>query len=251
MARVFLTNERISLSRVFRQQSITSSMEQHTIFSVLSLGFTLGLIHALDADHIMAVSLLASRTRHIKSKLRVVITTLGYCFKWALGHSLILLIVGALFTMYGIELPEYLQLAAEKLVGVILIAMGLMIAWQFWRNRIQLKVHQHGDISHVHLVERNKRVHSHQPVLIGMVHGLAGSAPVLAILPLLGGNQSSVGMLYLGLFSLGVMISMMVFGLLFGRLQHWITRFGDRAFQLARLGLGAASIGFGGYWLFA
>ncbi|MBX2884401.1 MAG: sulfite exporter TauE/SafE family protein [Granulosicoccus sp.] len=226
-------------------------MEQHTIISVLSLGFSLGLIHALDADHIMAVSLLSSRTRHLRNKVAIVLTTLGYCFKWALGHSLILLTAGALLAIYGIQLPENLQLVAEKLVGVFLVAMGLIIAWQFWRNRIQLKVHQHGDISHVHLVEHNQRVHSHKPVLIGMVHGLAGSAPVLAILPLLGGNQVSVGMLYLTLFSIGVMISMMIFGLLFGRLQHWFTRFGDRAFQVARLTLGLASIVFGGYWLFA
>jgi len=226
-------------------------MEQHTIFSVLSLGFTLGLIHALDADHIMAVSLLSSHTRKLGSKLAVVLTTIGYCLKWALGHSVILLIIGGLLLFSGIQLPESVQTVAEKLVGALLVAMGLMIAWQVWRNRIQLQVHQHGDFSHVHLIEKDAKNHSHKPVLMGVVHGLAGSAPVLAILPVLGSQQAGIGLLYLSLFSAGVMLSMIVFGLLFGRLQHWLQAFGNRVFQFARLTLALTSIGFGGYWLFS
>ncbi len=226
-------------------------MEQHTIFSLLSLGFTLGLIHALDADHIMAVSLLASRTRQLTNKISMVVTTVGYCLRWALGHSAILMIVGFLLFFLNVQLPEALQIAAEKLVGVILITMGLMISWQLWRNRVQLQVHHHDDISHVHLVEKNKRTHNHKPVLLGIVHGLAGSAPVVAILPMLGSQQASVGLAYLALFSVGVMLSMVIFGLLFGRLQLCLMRFGNRAFQLARLILAVSSIGFGGYWLLA
>ena len=84
-----------------------------------------------------------------------------------------------------------------------------------------------------------------------MIHGLAGSAPVLAILPMLGSAQATIGLAYLTLFSLGVMLSMVVFGLLFGRLQFWLMRFGNHAFQLARLVLAVCSIGFGSYWLLA
>jgi len=224
-------------------------MEQHTIYSVLSLGFTLGLIHALDADHIMAVSLLASRTRQLTNKISFVFTTIGYCLRWALGHSAILLIVGFLLFFLNIQLPDALQIAAEKLVGVILITMGVVISWQLWRNRIQLQVHRHDDISHVHLIEKNKKHHNHKPVLLGVVHGLAGSAPVVAILPMLGSQQASIGLAYLAVFSIGVMLSMIIFGLLFGRLQLWLIRFGNRAFQLARLILALSSIGFGSYWL--
>ena len=226
-------------------------MEQQTLFTVLSLGFSLGLLHALDADHIMAVSLLASRTRRMKSRAAILLLTLGYCIRWSIGHGITLIALSALLLFSSIELPAIVPQLAEKLVGVFLLVLGVVVVHQAVRDRVRLHFHHHGGISHVHLTRGSSASHSHQPVLLGVVHGLAGSAPVLAILPLVGGDKAVVGLVYLCLFSLGVMISMVVFGMFFGRLQQWLSRLGNGIYQTARLILGFASIGFGCYWLYA
>ena len=80
--------------------------------SLIAVGFSLGLMHALDADHVMAVSALNNQ----KAGLR---RTLGYCSNWALGHSGVLLFSGLLLFGLGLSLPESLQYAAEVSVGVL------------------------------------------------------------------------------------------------------------------------------------
>ena len=224
-------------------------MEPSISYSILTLGFSLGLLHAFDADHIMAVSAMAStkRTDNSRSYIKRMIR---FCSKWAIGHGSVLLTLAALFIFAKIELPDYLTQFTEKLVGIILIGLGVWIIYTLRKQKILLNLHSHDDITHIHLSEADKRDHNHQPVLVGVFHGIAGSAPVLALIPAAEASTAWLGLFYVLLFSLGVLIAMMIFGVFFSYLQQWLANFGQRALQLTRMVIGFLSMGFGGYWLF-
>ena len=227
---------------------------QESTLALLSLGFGLGLLHALDADHIMAVSSLAYGNATTNKGQRNHAKTLRFCLQWAVGHGGILLLLGCLVLFAGIAIPEQVSLIAEKAVGIILMSLGGWIFWQFYKNRLQLKVHSHKGVTHMHLAESKKGTqsrHDHRPVLVGITHGLAGSAPVLAIIPLAQGGQGWFGLVYVGMFSLGVVFTMLVFGLFFNKFQNTLENYSRRVFDISRLSLASLSIGFGGYWLFA
>ncbi len=227
---------------------------QESTLALLSLGFGLGLLHALDADHIMAVSTLASSQSSENTNQRRYSKTLFFCLQWAIGHGGILLLLGSLVIFAGVHIPDYVSLYAEKMVGVILVALGLWIFWQFYQKKIQLQVHSHNGITHVHLADSSntsKSRHDHRPVLVGITHGLAGSAPVLAIVPIAQSGQGWFGLTYVAMFSAGVVLTMIIFGLVFSRLQYTLENYSRRVFDYSRLFLATLSISFGGYWLFA
>ena len=219
------------------------------LIALLSMGFTFGLLHALDADHVMAVSSMSSSHEGIQSRTK---HTFAFCARWAVGHGGILCVLAAALLAFNLQLPSWLHTGAEKLVGVILIALGLWIAWSFRQNKVRLRIHAHGDHVHAHLADAshsNKSVNDHGPVFVGITHGLAGSAPVLALLPTLEFASSTWGFLYVLLFSLGVLCMMAIFGLGFGYAQMRLIRFSTRLFELSRLFVASISIGFGAYWL--
>ncbi len=230
-------------------------MEFISIYSLLTLGFSLGLVHALDADHIMAVSSLSCAddgddgdTRHRSGR-----KALGYCFRWAIGHGAIVLSLGLLFILTRMQLPAAAALFAEKLIGLTLIALGGWIIYTVCRNRLTLRIHRHGNVTHMHLSGPDGRHTNHRPILIGATHGLAGSAPALALIPVAGaaptGTGILAGFLYIALFCLGVLVSMLIFGFFLGQLQNWIANLGQRLFHASRLLIASASIGVGTYWL--
>ena len=218
---------------------------------ILGLGFSLGLLHAFDADHIMAVSALTGHADRPERGRRSVLQAMHYCLNWSLGHGGILLLVALALTGFGISLPAVVHLLAERAIGVFLIVLGGWIVWQAWRHDIRLQLHQHGKLSHLHLCDKSGAAHNHQPVLVGMTHGLAGSAPVLALIPTLGNGSHVVAIGYVALFCVGVIVSMVLFGLVLGRIQGWLAGFSHRVYQGSRMVLGSLSMSFGVYWLLA
>lgn len=221
--------------------------------SLIAVGFSLGLMHALDADHVMAVSALNNQ----KAGLR---RTLRYCANWALGHSGVLIFSGLMLFGLGMSLPESLQYAAEVSVGVLLIGLGLYCFWQFRKQRLSLVKHTHGDVTHVHwhiegdVNTKGHGKHSHReghaPVMVGVVHGLAGSAPALALVPAVSQGQFGVAMGYLLVFSIGVMLSMLAFGLGLGSLQKHLKEKHMRLFHWQRNIIAGSSIAIGSFWLY-
>ena len=221
------------------------------VFSILTLGFGLGLLHALDADHIMAITSLVSGQDSENQKTWSIGRMVGFCIRWAIGHAAVLLALAALFIFAKFELPAVAPLLAEKLIGVLLISLGCWILWSLWRHKITLETHSHDHITHTHLAQPGQQHKNHQPVLVGIVHGLAGSAPVLAIIPALETNNAWFGLAYVGLFSLGVLTTMLIFGCFLGKLQRWISSWGQRLFQISRVCIAFTSIAFGSFWLFS
>lgn len=221
--------------------------------SIMAVGFGLGLMHALDADHVMAVSALGNQKPGRKRVLK-------FCAHWAFGHSGVLLFSGILLFGLGLHLPESLQRGAELFVGVLLIALGVWCYWQFRKQSISIREHSHGDIIHRHLhVEgdetecghgkKNQQIDGHAPIFVGIVHGLAGSAPALALVPAVAQGQVLNAVSYLLVFSVGVLLSMMVFGLGFAVLQERLRQKHLRLFQWHRHGIALGSIAIGSYWL--
>jgi ABC-type nickel/cobalt efflux system permease component RcnA len=179
-----------------------------SVIAVLSLGFVYGLRHALDADHLVAVSTIVSEHRSIwRSSL---IGTF-----WGLGHTASLLGVGIVVLLLKISIPKSIEPWMEMPVALMLIGLGLLAVWQAWRNQsVSLHTHTHthneeGVHSHVHVHTQNEHNHKHhlfrigrRPFLVGLVHGFAGSA-ALMLIALTTVPTVALGLAYIAVFGIG------------------------------------------------
>ena len=175
--------------------------------ALLALGFALGLKHATEADHLAAVSTMVTRERGAwKAAL------IGAC--WGLGHTLSLLVVGAVLLVLRAEMTTRVSDAFEFCVALMLIGLGWRAVRQAARQGTAGPAHMH---QHGHLVHRHAGVPAHvhvgrwtlarRPLLVGAVHGLAGSgaltALVLTTLPTMAARIT-----YISLFGLGSTLGM-------------------------------------------
>ena len=194
------------------------------VLAVLILGFLLGLKHATDADHVVAVSTIVTEQRNIWRGLWIGAS-------WGAGHSTPLLLVGlVILVLKDWVLGQYEAIAPflEFGVGIMLVYLGVSVVWNIWRGKVHIHQHTH-NAPHVHIHATHEARSTHEttadghnsffafgkPVfrvksyVIGIVHGLAGSAAVmLALLPTIDSFLTGVG--YLVLFSVGTMMSMAV-----------------------------------------
>jgi high-affinity nickel-transport protein len=210
------------------------------------LGSLLGMRHALEPDHLAAVTTLVSRERN---SLRAAL--LGAW--WGIGHTLALLVVGASLVLVRTELPPRVSDAFELAVAAMLIALGLrsirLAAQQGpggprHLHRHGLIVHSHAAVpAHLHI---GSWTFARRPLLIGAVHGLAGSgaltALVLATLP-----TTAARLMYVLLFGIGSTFSMAA---LSGVLGWPLARLGahHRVARGISLVVGVMSIGIGIWW---
>jgi high-affinity nickel permease len=209
--------------------------------AILGLGFLLGTRHALDADHIAAVSTLLSTRPRLQTS-----GFIGLC--WGLGHTLMLLIVGLAVILLKVRIPVPVAQTLEVGVGVMLIVLGSSLAWTIYRQQWHLHSHEHDGAHHAHLhrhEEREDHEHTHwmrlsvRPLCIGMVHGLAGSAALLLIV------LSTVqtlwqGILYITVFGVGSIAGMVLIGFLISVPMVLSATYGGRAQALMQ---GLASMG--------
>lgn len=227
-------------------------MDEISLISVLGLAFSLGMIHALDADHIAAVCGLAStRLGHRKS--------LAFCVRWAAGHGVTVLALGTVAILVGQTIPEKLSQTAEDLVGLVLIGIGLWVLWDLRRNHVHLHIHQHGGLlkhAHWHKHQDKKEAdpsehhrHGHGAVMVGMLHGTAGLAPLLALVPLTSHTSAWGAIAYLALFGLGVLVSMLIFGGLVGIIFNRALQQGETMVNYIRGGAAVFSMGLGVFLL--
>lgn len=220
-------------------------MDMITIESTLMLAFGLGLLHALDADHVMAVSTLAAKRPTFRSCIR-------FCSHWATGHGVALVVIAASVYLFGLAIPEQLSGMAESLVGGMLIAIGGWVLWQTTRRGLRLSFHRHEpDLHHAHWHQQDhQQTRDHSAVLVGLLHGVAGSAPLLVLLPLSKMGSVTVAMGYVALFALGVIVSMVIFGGLMAQGYRQLERLGNRLVSAARIVVALSSIGLGSHLLY-
>ena len=178
--------------------------------SLLALGLLLGLKHAVEADHLSTVATLASRSSSTRQ-------TVGVATAWGLGHASSLVALGTLLVALGATLPPPVARAFELLVGLILIALGVGVLMRLREKRIHLHVHEHGGTRHLHahaheLPDAVRHDHLHgsplwrRSLLIGGVHGLAGSAAVTVLA--LPAGSFGLALAYLLVFGGGTVLGM-------------------------------------------
>ena len=189
-------------------------MSNGTLIGLLGLGLILGLRHALDPDHIAAVSTIVSESRSVRR------SSLIGTF-WGLGHTMSLLIAGVLVIALKVQISDRIALWMEFAVALMLIFLGLkatlrsLRGWKFHRHR---HMHDGSTHSHLHLHrEGDEQAHRHRhliglgarPFFVGLVHGMAGSAAltllVLATIP-----SAVAGLIYIAVFGLGSMGGMLI-----------------------------------------
>ena len=210
------------------------------------LGSLLGMRHALEPDHLAAVSTLITGERNsVKAAL------LGAC--WGLGHTSALIAVGTVLVLLRAEMPVRVADAFEFCVALMLIALGLRAIYLAARDGSAgpARLHQHGGTLHVH---KGVSAHIHigtwtlarRPLLVGAIHGLAGSgaltALVLTTLP-----STTARLTYMAVFGLGSTLGMAA---LSGLLGWPLARAGQNR-RLARalsLAVGCASTVLGVVW---
>jgi hypothetical protein len=184
------------------------------MFGILGLGFLLGMQHALEADHIAAVSSIAARRSHVGDIVKHGLT-------WGLGHTLTLFVFAGAAILLGHAIPDSLSRSIETAVGIMLIGLGAHVLWRLWRDRVHFHTHGHGDgtvhiHAHSHAGEtaahaRDAHAHDHgfrwRTLLVGLMHGMAGSAALL-LLTVSQASSPAVGLGYVALFGIGSMIGM-------------------------------------------
>ena len=99
------------------------------MFGILGLGFLLGMQHALEADHIAAVSSIAARRSHVGDIVKHGLT-------WGLGHTLTLFVFAGAAILLGHAIPESIARPIETAVGIMLVGLGAHVLWRLWRDRV-------------------------------------------------------------------------------------------------------------------
>jgi high-affinity nickel permease len=230
------------------------------MFAVLSLGFLLGMQHALEADHIAAVSSIAARRSDVRDIVKHGLT-------WGLGHTLTLFIFAGAAILLGHAIPDAIARPIETAVGVMLIGLGAHVLWRLWRDRVHFHAHRHGDgTRHIHLhshagetIAHAASAHAHAHVhvdrfrwrtlLVGLMHGMAGSAALL-VLAVSQAASPGVAIGYVLLFGIGSMLGMgalsAVIAVPLAVSAKWLT-WANRGLQGA-VGVVTIAVGVGTVW---
>lgn len=237
------------------------------LLALAGFGFLLGMRHATDADHVIAITTILARSRRFLHS-----TIIGAI--WGLGHTITVLVVGTLIIAFNVVIPPPVGLAMEFAVAIMLILLGILNLTGAMRRiterltppaplhgheHAHLHAHETGDEPHPH---GHAHLHGHgsdpgllatfgwyqlaRPLVVGLVHGLAGSAAV-ALLVLATIQDPGTALVYLVIFCAGVAAGMAILTTVIGlpflvsrtrseRLNRWLT-----------VGSGALSLAFGIY----
>jgi nickel/cobalt exporter len=227
--------------------------------TVILLGLFLGIRHSTDPDHVVAVSTIVSRQGSIRSSAAIGLL-------WGLGHTLTIFFVGSAIIIFGVVIPPRLGLSMEFCVALMLILLGVLnltgvMNWITKRFAPKASVRDPLENSS----ERHPRVDSRtqpvigrletivgrlgiyqtvRPLIVGLVHGLAGSAAV-ALLVLSTIKSPFWSTAYLLVFGFGTMVGMM---LMTAAISVPVVYTGKRFFNVSRhltVVSGLASVAFG------
>jgi len=240
----------LCISQAAEKPGLTDRMIE--LLPILAVGFLLGMQHATDPDHVIAVSTIVSRERSIRSAM-----VIGAF--WGLGHTLTILGFGSAIVLFDLVIPPRLVLGMELCVGLMLILLGALNLGGFRRflsgesKGEHSHPHSHGDYVHTHPHQHQPERHPHspeqtplarmdrtfgglqpyqamRPFVIGIIHGLAGSAAIaLLVLATIRSTRGAIA--YLLIFGIGTMAGMVLITLAIGSTvtytQHRFQRFGS------------------------
>ena len=216
-----------------------------TMEGFLALGFLVGMSHALEADHLAAIGAMAAGKTN--GRRRLVIRGAA----WGIGHSITLLAICALVLLFGFALTAPRAAAMEFSVGVMLVLLGLSVFWRLWRRRVHFHRHSHGGRPHIHVhshagatlphaTDPHHHRHPEGPpvtaLLVGLVHGAAGSAGLLTLAVATSRNPATA-LGYVALFGLGSIAGMALLSFA----ASWPLGLADRGILWLHRGIAAAA----------
>jgi ABC-type nickel/cobalt efflux system permease component RcnA len=222
-----------------------TSMVDGSLISALGVGFLLGLRHALDADHVAAVSTFVSRYRGLY----------GSCVLggfWGIGHTGALLLAALATTLFRLRIPPQVDKTLEAFVSILVVALGADVLRQALGSvRVHRHEHAHSGGSHrhlhVHLGFTASHTHVHidgkRPLLRGALHGLAGSAALLLVV-LTTLPSTLAALLYVTVFGVGSTVGMVIVSGLVG-IPFAVGGSSERARIALQFAVGIASLGVG------
>lgn len=224
------------------------------MLSILVFGLLFGMQHALEADHVAAVSSLVSSRGSSRRALR-------HGVMWGIGHALTLSFVAGTAVVTGAALSPSLAAWLEAIVGLMLIALGGHLLYRLARDKVHFHMHRH-DARTVHLHAHShagdftdrphgfEHRHDHPQGLpwrgffVGMVHGLAGSAALIILTASAIGDPWS-GMAYVLVFGLGSVLGMAALSAVLALPLAWTARVMTVTNNLLRGGIGLVTCGIG------
>jgi ABC-type nickel/cobalt efflux system permease component RcnA len=217
-------------------------------FGVLIIGLGLGLRHALDTDHLAAVSTIVSERKNWFSSLLI-----GGL--WGVGHTASLLLAGVVVILMRLEIGRY-EKPLEFCVALMLIGLGANVLYKLARGgRVHFHEHSHAGHTHIHPHlhdDKPEPAHSHhglklgvRPLVIGMVHGLAGSATLMLSVLMTIKGSTALAFAYIIIFGAGSIGGMMVMSLILSLPIHLTSGYFTKTNLAVRALAGCFSLGFG------
>lgn len=189
-----------------------------------------GFAHALEPDHMAAVTTFVSRRPRP-------LQAIGFGIRWGAGHSGAILVVGCVLIALNVRLPDVLARGLEFGVGMMLLGLGLWLLWTVLHER----AHRAADPAHPHPHHH----HGRGSLWVGMAHGLSGTAPLVAALSATAAGSAGAAALYLLLFGVGTTLAMALYalaaGIVFDQAGHRVP--GLTGALRAATALGSAAIG--------
>lgn len=222
-----------------------------SFLTVLSIGFLVGIKHAMEPDHVIAVSTIASQTKKLgKASLAGVF--------WGSGHTLTLLLVGMALILMKSAIPETWAMSLEFVVGIMLVYLGMSSILSFHKRKVRSSSHVHaGSLRrHPHTAAWTDdsesdgvgRASFAKSAVIGMVHGLAGSA-AMVLLTMSTVHSEWEGLLYILIFGAGTVVGMLLCTTAIGIPFVLSARNAGVNMALTRI-TGAISVAFGCYYMY-
>jgi high-affinity nickel-transport protein len=220
------------------------------VVAVLGLGFFLGMRHATDADHVVAVSAIVSREGTLRAA-----TPIGIL--WGIGHTITIFLVGGAIILFGVVIPPHLGLAMELCVALMLVLLGAWNIRGVVRSAAQVP-DERGLLLHA---DRHPHPHPHphpessthaqsmRPLFVGIVHGLAGSAAIaLLVLGTIRNTFWALG--YLLVFGVGTIAGMLIITTAIALPIAATAKRFERLHGMLGIVTGVASIAFGGLLIY-
>ncbi|GAB1269549.1 hydantoin utilization protein A [Aurantivibrio infirmus] len=246
------------------------------MFNAYLTALILGSVHAVEVDHMVAVSVFTG----FKPKLKA---AASYGARWGLGHGIVVVLAGGVLAWLDIKVPEKIVVWGECFVGLALIILGC------WAMRAATRFHAHLPLEHVRIEEKahghlhshehkkshkknhekNHEGHNHQhshidnknnthhvavkhhqhlPTAMGALHGLAGSAPVLALIPITLLVEFKQAIIYLLLFSIATTLSMTLYSVLAAAAMQGFQR-NNKSIRMLTIGIAGVTIAVGIGWI--
>lgn len=227
------------------------------MLSFFSLAFFVGMSHALEADHVAAVSSMATRQTSITQIVRTGAV-------WGLGHTLTLMIFAGAAIVLGFTIQDSLAGWLEFFVGIMLVGLGGHIVYRLIRDRIHFHIHKHANAAphfhaHSHIGEprehgRSAHDHDHKAfpfraLVVGMMHGLAGSAALL-VLSASTAPTPGTGFGYVLVFGVGSILGMAALSAIIAVPVALSARFLTLAHRSIQATTGVATIALGVYTMY-